>query len=92
MLMNDIWCLLIGLHLVVPGLHRVVTIHGLLGLAQGRDFGKKIVPVLLLVLLLVRGYRRERELPRESLLQVEPHRILFAIADKSNVNRCAQQT
>jgi hypothetical protein len=61
MLMIDIWYLIIGLHLVVPGLHRVVAVHGLLGLAQGRDVRKETLPVLLLVLLLFRGYRRERE-------------------------------
>jgi hypothetical protein len=58
-----------GLHLVVPGLHRVVAIHGLLGLAQGRDVGKETLPVLLPVLLLLWGHRRERESSQSSPLE-----------------------
>jgi hypothetical protein len=69
MLMNDIRCRVTGVHLVIPGLHRVVAIHGLLGLAQGRDVGKETLPVLLPVLLLFRGHRRERESLQTSPLE-----------------------
>lgn len=50
-----------GLHLLVPGLHRPATIHGLLGRPERRYIREKTIPFLLPVLLLLRCHRRERE-------------------------------